>query len=241
MLEILVWDLLMQTTYFAVPVICTDDGKLLGVDMVTCLTEKGVKVLNPTHYIENLCDEVKRQLLHEQLREIRKHGEWFKENNLFCSLKIDYRTAELLQHDFFLELALSQLPFLRIKISERFPLLNLGIENPVLGALKKKGYAMWLDDLGAGNANVIALMDGCYDVVKLDGDFFKAEVSKHTFSILIKHIKQYTELIIVEDVDDKYGLPFLNELGISGVQGSLEKSVCFGNIVTLLKNKKSIS
>lgn len=224
----------MRATYFAVPVLSTDGGKLLGVDMVTCLTERGVRVLNPMHYFENQCDEVKRQVLHEQFREIRKHCEWFKKNNLLCSLKIDYRTAELLQHDFFLELALSQLPFLRIKISERFPLLNLGIENPVLGGLKKKGYAIWLDDLGAGNANVLALMDGCYDVVKLDSDFFKTEVNKQTFSILIKHIKQFSELIIVEDLDDNYCLQSLKALGIWGIQRRLDRSVVFDDVEKLL-------
>ncbi|MGS2278770.1 EAL domain-containing protein [Enterobacter hormaechei] len=142
--------------------------------------------------------------------------------------------ALLLHNDTLLQSSLSNLPFVRLEISEKFPKLNLGLENPTLYGLQNNGFTLWLDDLGSGNANVAALMDSCFEVIKIDRKFFLSEVVKPTFGVLINHIKKYCKNIIIEGVEEEHWLPILDEAGIWGVQGYLYNSVHFDQLEQLI-------
>lgn len=220
--------------YFIAEPIMSIDGNLLGVEMLTRFTENNTITLNPERVISKWDCSEKRMFLYEQSRLITQHSFFFKSNGLFCSINIDHQMALLLRHDSLLQSSLSNLPFLTLEISENFPKLNLGLENPLLNGLKNDGFTLWLDDLGSGNANVAALMDSCFEVIKIDRKSFLSEVVKPTFGVLINHIKKYCKNIIIEGVEEEHWLPILDEAGIWGVQGYLYKSVHFDQLEQLI-------
>lgn len=129
---------------------------------------------------------------------------------------------------------MDKLDFIRLEISENFEGLELGINHPVLKTLINVGYRLFLDDLGSGNANAAALATGCYEAVKLDRAFYRQEVQKPTFNVLMKNIIKYCPYVIVEGVEQRQELPVLRDAGVSAVQGYLYRSVPFNNIKTLI-------
>ncbi|EPP7097872.1 EAL domain-containing protein, partial [Klebsiella michiganensis] len=91
-----------------------------------------------------------------------------------------------------------------------------------------------LDDLGSGRANVAALTTGCYEAVKIDRAFYRQEIQKPTFSLLMKNIMQYCPYVIVEGVEQQKELSVLRDSGVMAVQGYLYRSVPFDKVNTLL-------
>ncbi|HHJ4219748.1 TPA: EAL domain-containing protein [Raoultella ornithinolytica] len=219
--------------YFIAEPIMSLDGNLLGVEMLTRFTVNNSITLNPEKVISTWDFSEKRMFLYEQSNLITQHSFFFINNGLFCSINIDHQMALLLRHDRLLQSSFSNFPFLTLEISENFQNLNLGLGNPLLNGLKKDGFTLWLDDLGSGNANVAALMDSCFEVIKIDREFFLSEVVKPTFGVLINHIKKYCKNIIIEGIEEKHWLPLLGELGIWGAQGYLYKSVHFDQLEQL--------
>jgi EAL domain-containing protein (putative c-di-GMP-specific phosphodiesterase class I) len=80
---------------------------------------------------------------------------------------------------------------------------------------------LWLDDLGAGNSNVVSLIEGYFEVVKIDRAFFNEQVKKPTFYELIVLIKKYCDKIVIEGIEDRKSMEILREVGIWGLQGYL--------------------
>ncbi|MCU6335008.1 EAL domain-containing protein [Enterobacter quasiroggenkampii] len=129
---------------------------------------------------------------------------------------------------------MDKLDFIRLEISENFEGLEMGINHPVLKTLLNVGYRLFLDDLGSGNANVAALATGCYEAVKLDRAFYRHEVQKPTFNILMKNIMKYCPYVILEGVEQRQELTVLRDAGVTAVQGYLYRSVPFDKIHNLI-------
>ncbi|HFO1950144.1 TPA: EAL domain-containing protein, partial [Klebsiella pneumoniae] len=129
---------------------------------------------------------------------------------------------------------LDKLEYVRLEISENFEGLEQGINHPVLKTLLNVGYRLFLDDLGSGRANVAALTTGCYEAVKIDRAFYRQEIQKPTFSLLMKNIMQYCPYVIVEGVEQQKELSVLRDSGVTAVQGYLYRSVPFDKVNTLL-------
>ena len=225
---------MINKTFFAEPVMSTD-GKLLGVELLTKFHHADMPVLDSKYYILAMPIEQKRQLLIQQLTEIQISASWFRDYGLFCSLNVDRHQARLCAYDRELVEWLAGLSdFVRIEISEDFEGLEYGINEPLLKKLIANGNDLFLDDLGAGRANLAALTTGCYHTIKLDKAFYRHEVQKPTFSTLIKNIKRYCDRIIVEGVEEKGELGILKEADVWGVQGYLYRSVPLSKVQTLL-------
>ena len=114
------------------------------------------------------------------------------------------------------------------------PSLDKGLKSPLLKSLSQGINSLWLDDLGAGNANVISLVEGYFEVVKIDRIFFNDQVKKPTFYQLIASIKKYCDKIIIEGIEDRKNIEILREVGIWGLQGYLFKSIPFKNVDSLV-------
>ena len=108
------------------------------------------------------------------------------------------------------------------------------MNNPVIKSLVENLNILWLDDLGAGKANMQAVTTQVYEVVKLDRKFYRQEVEKPTFSTLIASIRKYCDRVVVEGVEYIEELPILLESGVWGVQGYLYRSVPLSRVQTLL-------
>ncbi|WP_241182544.1 EAL domain-containing protein, partial [Citrobacter freundii] len=159
---------------------------------------------------------------------------WFERKNLFCTLNIDQQMAFLIRHDYILRQTFESMPFIKLELSENFLGLDKGLKNPLLKALSQGVNGLWLDDLGAGNANVVSLMEGYFEVVKVDRCFFNQQVQKPTFYPLIASIQKHCGKVIIEGIENREHLGILREVGIWGLQGYLIKSVPFKNVDSLL-------
>ncbi|HCM9117553.1 TPA: EAL domain-containing protein [Enterobacter asburiae] len=210
------------------------EGKLLGCELLTRFHSEDLPVLNTKYYIMAMDAEGKRELLIRQLQAIEVHASWFRDNRLYCSVNIDTMQARLCVFDKEVIQLLDKLDYVRLEISENFEGLEQGINHPILKTLLNVGYRLFLDDLGSGRANVAALTTGCYEAVKIDRAFYRQEIQKPTFSVLMKNIMQYCPYVIVEGVEQQKELSVLRDSGVTAVQGYLYRSVPFDKVNTLL-------
>ncbi|MBL5841327.1 EAL domain-containing protein [Enterobacter asburiae] len=224
----------MITTNFIAEPIMTTSGQLVGCELLTRFHREDLPVLNSKYFIMAMTVEGKKELLKQQLETVEVNASWFREHRLFCTVNVDTVQARLCVFDRDIIQLLDKLGFIRLEISENFEGLELGINHPVLKTLINVGYRLFLDDLGSGNANVAALATGCYEAVKLDRAFYRQEVQKPTFNVLMKNIMKYCPYVIVEGVEQRQELPVLRDAGVSAVQGYLYRSVPFNNIKTLI-------
>lgn len=160
-----------------------------------------------------------------QLLIIEEYAGYFRQHGLLCSVAIDFQLARVVTESPFVQQILAHLPFVRLKLSEDFPNLHDGMDNPLLRALHEQLNILWLDDLGAGDANLHALQSSLFEAVKLDRQFYLDNVSKPFFSVLISHIRQYTNRVIVEGVNADAQLAVLARSRVWGVQGYFAPSM----------------
>lgn len=224
---------MITTTFTAEPIITTS-GQLVGCELLSRFHREDLPVLNSKYFIMAMTVEGKKELLKQQLETVEVHASWFREHGLFCTVNVDTVQARLCVFDRDIIQLLDKLEFVRLEISEDFEGLEMGIEHPILRTLLNVGYRLFLDDLGSGVANTAALSTGCYEAVKLDRAFYRQEVQKPTFNVLIKNIMKYCPYVIVEGVEQRQELPVLRDAGVSAVQGYLYRSVPFNNIETLI-------
>lgn len=224
---------MITTTFIAEPIMTTS-GQLVGCELLTRFHSEGMQVLNSKYYIKAMDAEGKRELLIRQLQAIEVRASWFRDNRLYCTVNVDTIQARLCVFDREVIQLLDKLEYVRLEISENFEGLEQGINHPVLKTLLNVGYRLFLDDLGSGRANVAALTTGCYEAVKIDRAFYRQEIQKPTFSLLMKNIMQYCPYVIVEGVEQQKELSVLRDSGVTAVQGYLYRSVPFDKVNTLL-------
>ncbi|QLN58192.1 EAL domain-containing protein [Enterobacter hormaechei] len=224
---------MITKTFIAEPIM-TPAGQLVGCELLIRFHREDLPVLNSKYFIMAMTVEGKKELLKQQLETVEVHASWFREHRLFCSVNVDTIQARLCVLDREIIQLLDKMDFIRLEISENFEGLELGINHPVLKTLINVGYRLFLDDLGSGVANTAALSTGCYEAVKLDRAFYRQEVQKPTFNVLMKNIMKYCPYVIVEGVEQRQELPVLRDTGVSAVQGYLYRSVPFNNIKTLI-------
>ncbi|EKL0720949.1 EAL domain-containing protein [Citrobacter freundii] len=223
----------MDTTFIAEPIVSIDE-KLLGVELLTRFISPDGRPLHPEFVISSWDLDRKRLFLYEQCGNIASMQKWFERKNLFCTLNIDQQMAFLIRHDYILRQTFESMPFIKLELSENFLGLDKGLKNPLLKALSQGVNGLWPDDLGAGNANVVSLMEGYFEVVKVDRCFFNQQVQKPTFYPLIASIQKHCGKVIIEGIENREHLGILREVGIWGLQGYLIKSVPFKNVDSLL-------
>ncbi|EKS6640815.1 EAL domain-containing protein [Enterobacter hormaechei] len=223
----------MDTTFIAEPIVSIDE-RLLGVELLTRFIASDGRPLHPEFVISSWDLDRKRLFLYEQCGNIATMQTWFERKNLFCTLNIDQQMAFLIRHDYILRQTFESMPFIKLELSELFLGLDKGLKSPLLKSLSQGVNGLWLDDLGARNANVVSLMEGYFEVVKVDRCFFNEQVQKPTFYMLIASIQKHCGKVIIEGIEDRERLGILREVGVWGLQGYLFKSVPFKNVDLLL-------
>ena len=193
----------MITDYKWVPV-HTLSGKLIALDLIQCKAQQQ--------------QDSETRLL-DQLLTIEHYADYFQQHGLLCCVTINFQLARVVTESVFIRQILGQLPFVRFKLTEDFPNLHDGLNNPLLRALVEQLNILWLDDLGAGDANLHALQSKMFEAVKLDRQFFQDNVAKPWFNILIANIRRYTNLVIVAGVEGNVQFDKLTGTKVWGVQG----------------------
>ncbi|HFE3524240.1 TPA: EAL domain-containing protein, partial [Enterobacter hormaechei] len=207
----------MDTTFIADPIVSIDE-RLLGVELLTRFIASDGRPLHPEFVISSWDLDRKRLFLYEQCGNIATMQTWFERKNLFCTLNIDQKMAFLIRHDYILRQTFESMPFIKLELSEHFPGLDKGLKSPLLKSLSQGVNGLWLDDLGAGNANVVSLIEGYFEVVKIDRIFFNEQVKKPTFNQLIASIKKHCGKVIIEGIENREHLGILREVGVWGLQ-----------------------
>ncbi|SAC74109.1 diguanylate phosphodiesterase [Enterobacter hormaechei] len=203
----------MDTTFIAEPIVSIDE-RLLGVELLTRFIASDGRPLHPEFVISSWDLDRKRLFLYEQCGNIATMQTWFERKNLFCTLNIDQQMAFLIRHDYILRQTFESMPFIKLELSELFLGLDKGLKSPLLKSLSQGVNGLWLDDLGAGNANVVSLMEGYFEVVKVDRCFFNEQVQKPTFYMLIASIQKHCGKVIIEGIEDRERLGILREVGV---------------------------
>ncbi|WBM55129.1 EAL domain-containing protein [Enterobacter hormaechei] len=196
----------MDTTFIADPIVSIDE-RLLGVELLTRFIASDGRPLHPEFVISSWDLDRKRLFLYEQCGNIATMQTWFERKNLFCTLNIDQKMAFLIRHDYILRQTFESMPFIKLELSEHFPGLDKGLKSPLLKSLSQGVNGLWLDDLGAGNANVVSLIEGYFEVVKIDRIFFNEQVKKPTFNQLIALIKKHCGKVIIEGIENRVMTP----------------------------------
>ncbi|MBP1536977.1 MAG: EAL domain-containing protein [Ruminococcus sp.] len=89
--------------------------------------------------------------------------------------------------------------------------------------LKSYGFAVSMDDFGAGYSSLNSLKDMPLDVLKLDADFFRGENAGERGEIVvseaIKLAKSLDMLTVAEGIEEKEQVDFLAQQGCDMIQG----------------------
>ncbi|POT55101.1 diguanylate phosphodiesterase [Citrobacter amalonaticus] len=210
-------------------------GSLLGVEIFTRFYSENSRVLHPAFIIAMWDIEQKRRFLLDQLHAIDRKRTWFEEHSLFCSLNIDFDMALLACKEDEIKALLSAMPFVALELSESFPVNN---DSTLIDTLSRGANALWLADLGSGNANVSLLLSGYFQVAKIDRAFFTAQVEKPTFPPLVKNIRQYCGRVIVEGIEQTRHIETVKNAGVWGMQGALFPSVTLQEVERLLQPER---
>ena len=89
--------------------------------------------------------------------------------------------------------------------------------------LKENGFAVSMDDFGSGYSSLNTLKDLPFDVVKLDGEFFRKMADQTRSRIIIEDTialaKHLNLQIVAEGIEEKEQVDFLQSMGCDLIQG----------------------
>lgn len=190
----------MKIENFAVPITSTG-GKLLGVELETRIEINGCRMIVGSG---REAEHIKQQVHTQQIREVRRMGNWFTKNNLFCVLSTEADTGA------------TDLPFVKYFTTEPNPSLD----------------RVWLDAVGAFASSTIPLIAGVVEVARLDKSFTKEHIDRDIFPIIIKNLRQYCDKLIVP-VHSRQHLSALHDAGVWAVQGEY-RPVSFSKLQMLM-------
>ncbi|WP_417878422.1 hypothetical protein [Vibrio sp.] len=155
----------------------TEDGKIIGLQYQGQI-ESNDQLIILLHFIEGKANYIER-------------------HNLVLVLPIGFSIAPILGFETNVSKLLDTYPFIRLMICEEFPNLIDGRKNRLLDELCQR-YKLWLGNLGSGaRTNLIAVMDGCFDVLILDERFTEGNREKQIFSAVLNEMSKYTNNLIV--------------------------------------------
>ncbi|WP_312282582.1 hypothetical protein [Pseudescherichia sp.] len=190
----------MKIENFAVPITSTG-GKLLGVELETRVEINGCRMIVGCG---REAEHIREQVHTQQIREVRRMGNWFSRNNLFCVISTETDTLT------------TELPFLKYLTTDT--------------DCSKDG--VWLDAVGAYTSSTIPLVAGVVEVARLDRTFTKEHIDRDIFPIIVKNLLMYCDKLIVP-VHNRQHLSALHDAGVWAVQGEY-RPVSFNSLQMLL-------
>lgn len=115
--------------------------------------------------------------------------------------------------------------YLHVEITESALTENMGVLEEAMKRIKKDGFAIWLDDFGAGYSSFNVLKDFDFDVLKIDMTFLKGfeknEKSPVILNAIIKLADSIGMLSLTEGVETEEAAEFLRKAGCGRLQGYL--------------------
>ncbi|WP_313104195.1 hypothetical protein [Pseudescherichia vulneris] len=190
----------MKIENFAVPITSTG-GRLLGVELETRVEINGCRMIIGSG---READHIRQQVHTQQVREVRRMGNWFTKNNLFCVLNTEADNGA------------TDLPFVKYFTTYN----DSGSEK------------IWLDDVGGDLSSTLPLVAGIVEVGRLERRFTEEHINRDIFPIIIKNLHQYCDKLIVP-VQNRQYLSALHDAGVWAVQGEY-RPVSFSKLQMLM-------
>ncbi|QVK18900.1 EAL domain-containing protein [Mycoplasmatota bacterium] len=130
-----------------------------------------------------------------------------------------------------------------IEITEQYFIKNESKINKLIENLQALGIEIYLDDFGMGFSSVRNLTYLSYDHIKLDKRFISSAFNNQKCQLFIKSILQFSKDIgcdvIVEGVETKEQLDYLQQLGAMYIQGFyLSKPIDIKDFLSLINRSE---
>ena len=113
--------------------------------------------------------------------------------------------------------------YIEIELTESAFFDDKGLLLKTVNPLKEKGFALSMDDFGAGYSSLNSLKDLPLDVLKLDAEFFRGESDAERSKIVVSeaiHLAQSLDMrIVAEGIEKKEQVEFLASIGCDMIQG----------------------
>lgn len=181
-------------------------------------------------FFSQLSADVKWQLfLHQIEKLIQLYQKGFDQ---IVSVNVDRDIVASIFKDAEIQEKLAQLTLLRLEISAFFTARFNSADLLILkGVAKVTPAPLWLDDFGPGYSNLSMFDSGIFEIVKIDKEFFWQFGNGRTFDILLNHLNELCNGVIVEGVENQQLVNLLAHKPIYGMQGYLWQSVYLDDLL----------
>lgn len=213
-------------------------GMLVGLEIVVNFVGVSNNVRAPVELILprlNAADAL--TLFKEQLALAESCKLFFIQHQLIAWINISPAIVEALISDEELSATVARLTFVELSITENFPDLNLGRDNPQLARLCDR-YPIVLANFGAGNITSKAIFDGLFKRVALDKNFVHQRLTSRSFEpfmrAIVSQIAPYCRSVMIAGIDDEKTLKRVAPYQFSAMQGNLWPAVTVPMITSLV-------
>ncbi|WP_312043449.1 EAL domain-containing protein [Erwinia sp.] len=219
-------------------------GQLIAVELLTQFSHSTANVAIPQEFLlPQLNTEQRILLLQNQINSIERHADFFSQEKVKVTLKIDELLAQTILDSEFLSRKLDALAWLELEISENFTDLNLGKDHPGLMALSER-FELCLANYGAGKVSSKAVYDNLFSRIKLDKGFIQHNINRTSFqpfiNTLLEHIKPHCQQVIVQGVDRITDLEKVSHYQFDGIQSALFSPVTGESLCSLTVPPKEL-
>lgn len=136
------------------------------------------------------------------------------------ALNVDRDIIDGVLHHPAIQQRLAQWPLLRLEVSACFTERYLPSDSALLQNLVARLSApLWLDDFGAGSSTLSMLDSNVFEYVKTDRRFFWKYGESHAFDLMLNHLNELSNGVIVQGVDTQKHREWLAGKPLAGLQG----------------------
>ena len=215
------------------PVVNATTGKLCGLEALARWDDPQYGFLSPADFIQTLEEYYQIYKLDMFVVEkVCQHFVYIKEHNLplipvslnfsrrdFDSLNLAVDVEECLQK-YGVDKKLIHIEVTESTLSENDEKLK-----EILKEFRRNGYALWLDDFGAGYSGLNVLKEYDFDMMKIDMKFLAGfsgnEKARRILKNIITMAKELNMSTLTEGVETEEAYQFLKDNGCEQIQGYL--------------------
>lgn len=209
--------------YFIAEPIYHNNGQLFAVEILTRFTHF-ISSKDIESFFFKMSATDKLSIFIEQVNSINKHVNFFLNNNVLCSLNIDYESLKILCKNQGLAKTIFSIPYLRIEINEATNPFQITSLNDILRPLRINHLKelIWLDDFCRGRFSPELYMTwgDSISFIKIDRSLLLNKRFKELGS-QIELVKSRNCKVIVEGVETKECANIAFYFGADYVQGYL--------------------
>nr|WP_314511814.1 EAL domain-containing protein [uncultured Pantoea sp.] len=205
--------------------VCDVHERLTAVELVTQLVHESAPITLPQDLLLPQLDESQQlRLLQSQIGLLEQNRALFEAHSVSAFIRIDEGMARTLQASELVMRKIKQLPFILLNITETFPQLKLGKNNPLLADLHAE-FNLALSHFGAGKTPSNAVYDNLFSCICLDKEFIHSLAKRASFvpfiQSIIDNFRAHCDRLIICGIDDEVLFDKVSQLNGVDFQGAL--------------------